>query len=349
MKHFAAALLSAAMLLTLAACGGDPDTAQESIQAIAMDTVMVFTAYGQHSTAAAYAAEKLAYETEALLSRTDPESDVSRLNSAPADTPVELDGRTAAALEAALAWSGRTDGAFDCTLAQVSSAWGFTEDTFCVPGQEELAGLLEHTGFDQITLNGTAASHAPEAAVDLGGIAQGWPSDEILKIFQKNQVPRGRIELGGNICVIGDRPDGSPWRIGIQDPADPLSADAFVGILHLTDAYTVTSGGYQRYFEEDGKTYHHIIDPATGYPAENGLVSVTVEADAVEGAGAMCDALSTALFVMGEEQALEYWRSSGYEFELVLVTEDGRVLVTEGLADRFTAGEDTGYRYVTVS
>lgn len=349
MKHFAAALLSAVMLLTLAGCGGDPDKAQESIQAIAMDTVMIFTAYGQHGTAAVYDAEELAYEMEDLLSRTNPESDVSRLNGAPADAPVELDRRTAAALEAALTWSERTDGAFDCTLAQVSSAWGFTEDSFRVPERRELAALLEHTGFDQITLSGTAASHAPEAAVDLGGIAKGWLSDEILKIFQKNQVPRGRIELGGNICVIGDRPDGSPWRIGVQDPADPLSADAFVGILRLTDAYTVTSGGYQRYFEEGGKTYHHIIDPATGYPAESGLVSVTVETAAAEGAGAMCDALSTALFVMGEEKALEYWRSSGYDFELILVTEDGRVLVTEGLADRFTAGENTGYRYVTVS
>lgn len=349
MKHFAAALLSAVMLLTLAGCGGDPDKAQESIQAIAMDTVMIFTAYGQHGTAAVYDAEELAYEMEDLLSRTNPESDVSRLNGAPADAPVELDRRTAAALEAALTWSERTDGAFDCTLAQVSSAWGFTEDSFRVPEQRELAALLEHTGFDQITLSGTAASHAPEAAVDLGGIAKGWLSDEILKIFRKNQVPRGRIELGGNICVIGDRPDGSPWRIGVQDPADPLSADAFVGILRLTDAYTVTSGGYQRYFEEGGKTYHHIIDPATGYPAESGLVSVTVETAAAEGAGAMCDALSTALFVMGEEKALEYWRSSGYDFELILVTEDGRVLVTEGLADRFTAGENTGYRYVTVS
>ena len=126
-------------------------------------------------------------------------------------------------------------------------------------------------------------------------------------------------------------------------------------ILPLQDAYAITSGGYERYFEENGKTYHHIIDPATGYPADSGLLSVTVVAKANgpdftgPGNGTMCDAFSTALFVMGEEKALDFWRTGGYDFDLVLVTSDGRVVITAGLADQFEEVKDSGYAYETVS
>ena len=128
-------------------------------------------------------------------------------------------------------------------------------------------------------------------------------------------------------------------------------ADGYAGFLNLTNAFAVTSGGYQRYFEEDGKTYHHIIDPATGCPADSGLTSVTVVADWEQGEsnGTLCDALSTALFVMGEEKALDFWRTSGSGFELVLVTEDGRVVSTDGLTDCFAPDETSGYAYETVS
>ena len=163
------------------------------------------------------------------------------------------------------------------------------------------------------------------------------------------------VYLGGNVLVLGSKADGSPWRVAVQDPED---ASSYAGVLSLTDAFAVTSGGYQRYFEEGAVRYQHILDPGTGYPAESGLTSVTVVAGA-NGAsyhsetpppanGAMCDAFSTALFVMGEERAIDFWRSCGYDFELVLVTEDGRVLVTEGLQDRFEQTEGSAYRYEVI-
>ena len=190
-------------------------------------------------------------------------------------------------------------------------------------------------------------SLSPGQSIDLGGLTKGYAADKIVDVLREHDVPRANINLGGNVLAYGDRPDGTPWRVGIQDPARVGEQNAFAGVLALTDSFAVTSGGYQRYFEQDGKTYHHIIDPSTGYPADSGLTSVTVVAGLGEGdgfSGTMCDAYSTALFIMGEEQALDFWRDrSAAAFELVLVTEDGRVVVTEGLADRFTLDEDSGY------
>ena len=200
-----------------------------------------------------------------------------------------------------------------------------------------------------------SAQLAPGQAVDLGGIAKGYASDWVEAALRRNGAQRAMVYLGGNVLVLGTKADGSPWRVAVQDPAD---TSAYAGVLALTDAFAVTSGGYQRYFEENGVRYQHILDPKTGYPAESGLTSVTVVAAAngpdydseapAPGSGAMCDAFSTALFVLGEEKALDFWRTSGYDFGLVLVTEDGRVLVTEGLADRFEQTEGSAYRYESI-
>ncbi len=366
MRRLTVLLLALAMLAGLTACGmepADPDTAQESIQVIAMDTVMTFSVYGAKSTHAVYAAEDEVRRLEGLLSRTDPESDVSRLNAAPAGEAVTVSEDTRSLLEMARFYAMMTEGAFDCTLAPVSSAWGFTEDSFRVPSRAELDGLLEHVGWEKFQLSeeqNLTVSHDEGVEIDLGGIAKGYVTDVIAGILEENNVPRATISLGGNVLVWGDRPDGTPWRVGIQDPARADAADGYAGFLSLTDAFAVTSGSYQRYFEEGGKRYHHIIDPATGCPADSGLTSVTVvekrEKDAngnVLGSGTECDALSTALFVMGEEKALEFWRtereSRQMSFDLVLVTEDGRVVVTEGIADVFTPDETSGYAYETVS
>lgn len=366
MRRFIALAATLGMLAGLTACGmepADPDKAQESIQVIAMDTVMTFKIYGEKSTHAAYAAEDEVRRLEALLSRTDADSDVSRLNAAPAGEAVEVDDATRELLEAAQRYAEMTDGAFDCTLAAVSSAWGFTEDSFRVPSQAELDGLLENVGWDKFQVSEGPAgsvSHDEGVQIDLGGIAKGYVTDVIARILEENDVPRATISLGGNVLAWGDRPDGTPWLIGIQDPARPDAADGFAGFLNLTDAFAVTSGSYQRYFEEDGKRYHHIIDPADGCPADSGLISVTVverlekdERGNVVGSGTECDALSTALFVMGEEKALEFWRvqreTREPAFDLVLITEDGRVVVTDGLADVFVPDETSGYVYETVS
>lgn len=343
------------LALLLSGCGPQlsPDEAQESIQVIAMDTAMLITTYGERSPAAAYACEDVIRDLESKLSRTDPDSEVSRLNNAGGEA-VEVGEDLYILLHEAACLSAETAGAFDLTIAPVVSAWGFAGgEEYRVPSQEELDRLLELVDYNAVynryitPPDPPRAAIGPGQAIDLGGVAKGYAADKIVEVLREHEVPRANINLGGNVLAYGDRPDGAPWRVGIQDPARVGEQNAFAGVLELTDSFAVTSGGYQRYFEQDGKRYHHIIDPSTGYPADSGLTSVTVVAPAeLEGClnGTMCDAYSTALFIMGEEKALDFWRDrSAGAFELVLVTEDGRVVVTEGLADRFTLDESSGY------
>ena len=322
---------------------------------------MLITTYGEHSVTAAYAAEDRIRELESALSRTDPDSEVSRLNAAGGEA-VEISGDLQTILSQSAQYSQETGGAFDITVAPAATAWGFTADRFQIPSQTELDRLLPLVDSSQVSIipsldssgDGPKATArlGPGQSVDLGAIAKGYAADQLCKVFDANEIPRALADLGGNVLAWGDRPDGAPWRVGIQDPAHPDDKNALVGVLEIVDSFAVTSGSYQRYFEQDGKRYHHIIDPATGYPADSGLTSVTVVAGTGSGSGAMCDAYSTALFIMGEEKALDFWRSqlNGSLFSLVLVTEDGRVVVADKINRfAFAPNEDSGYAYETAS
>ena len=353
MKRFSILILTLCLCLT--GCG--KQTTEATAQIFAMDTVMEIAAYCSKAEEAVQEAEGQIKALENKLSRTKADSDVSRVNHNGTTPTTGLTYGTRALLPAALEYRDATNGAFDITIAPVMDAWGFTGDSFRVPEQSELDTLLKKVNSDAIQMLGSPSDSVTLGegqAIDLGGIAKGYTSDCVEAVFYDHEIENGKISLGGNVFVLGTKPDGSDWRVGIKDPRNESGLAA---ILSLRDAYAITSGGYERYFEENGKTYHHIIDPATGYPADSGLLSVTVVADAngpdqkwvQPGNGTMCDAFSTALFVMGEEQALDFWRNGGYDFDLVLVTEDGRVVITAGLADRFEEVKDSGYTYETVS
>lgn len=144
----------------------------------------------------------------------------------------------------------------------------------------------------------------------------------------------GLVNLGGNVQALGTKTDGSKWRVAVQNPQD---TDQYIGVLSIQDKAVITSGGYERYFEQDGKTYHHIIDPKTGYPAENGLISVSI----VTADGTLADGLSTSVFIMGKEVATEYWRAHSDEFDMILMTDDRKIYVTEGIANSFESELDT--------
>ena len=353
-------LLAAAGLLLLTACGTPAEEEAVTRQVFAMDTLMEFQLYGESAGEAVQAAAEEIQRLEEMLSRTKPDSEVSRLNARSGERTA-VDETLYVLTEAARGYAEETEGCFDITVAPLVDAWGFASDSRRVPEQSELDALMPLVGSGQIKLesgeDGNFITLGPGQSVDLGGIAKGYASDCLAELFAAYAPERGWVSLGGNVLVWGTRPDGNPWRVGVQDPNHPTE-QRNVGEVALTDALAVTSGGYQRYFEEGGITYHHILDPATGYPADSGLLSVTVVADAgttvqegvtQPGSGTMCDAFSTALFVMGEERALEFWRNSGRDFDLILVTDDGRVLVTSGIAESFTCQEGSGYVYETIS
>ncbi|NCC67725.1 MAG: FAD:protein FMN transferase [Clostridia bacterium] len=326
-------------LLLLSGCtpavGGDGET----LQFFAMDTVMSVTV-SDGDAGAAEAVQAMLYELDSALSRTQENSEISMLNiSAGTGNPVALSDTIFDLLESAVALSERTKGAFNPAVAPIMDAWGFTTDEKHVPSDEELQKLLPLLDLGALKLeNGRALLTVEGMSVDLGGIAKGYAGDKAADLLSDYGVSSALVSLGGNITAIGTKPDGSDWRVAVRDPKDQ---ESYLCILPLTDKTVSTSGGYERYFEQDGVIYHHIIDPKTGYPARSGLQSVSV----VSTSGTVADALSTALFVMGEEDALELWRASD-DFEAVLVRDDGVVLVTEGLENGFEfLGDSNGYTY----
>jgi thiamine biosynthesis lipoprotein len=293
----------------------------------AMDTVMTLRLYQGGDENTLDQAEARVRELEGLWSVTDGTSEISTLNH---DGSAELSPETAELLGAALDMCRRTDGALDISTYPVLRAWGFTTGEYSVPGGEAIAALLPLVDYGRVALEAGAAALPPGMEIDLGSVAKGYTGDALAALLKQGGAASALLDLGGNIQAVGSKPDGSPWRVAVRDPA----GDGSVGVVEVVDQAVVTSGGYERYFEEDGVRYWHIIDPATGWPARSGLASVTVVGES----GLLCDGLSTALFVMGREGALEHWRQHR-DFEAVLVSEDGSVTITAGLEGRFTPAD----------
>lgn len=331
-KHFRIFILILILILIMSALCGcadknglSADTPKESSELFAMDTVMNLTAYGNNAKQAIDAASDEISRLDGIFSISSNIGDIKAVNDTGSGS---VSDDTAALINRALEISKDTDGLFDCTIAPVMEAWGFTTKNYRIPEAAELETLLASVDYTQINLNGSTLSLPENMQIDLGAIAKGFTSNRIMEIFSENNVSSGIISLGGNIQALGSKPDGSPWRIAIQDPEN---TDDTFAILSIENKAVITSGGYQRYFEKDGKKYHHIIDPRTGYPADSGLISVTI----VSSDGTLADALSTALFIMGKEQASDYWKEHKSDFDAVFMTENGNVYITQGLEDSF--------------
>ena len=320
-----AAGLAAAVLL-----GGCAQRTAEpaSGQIFAMDTIMSMDVYGEDGEEALARAEETIYRLEDLWAVTDENSEIWALNHS-GGAWVDLSQETADLLSQALELCALTDGALDLTAYSAVQAWGFTTGEYRVPSREELAGLAERIG------DGLRARLPENMELDLGAVAKGYTGTYLAEQLRQAGVTSAILRLGGNIQAVGTRPDGNPWRVAIQDPDS--QQEATLGVVEVSDQAVITSGGYQRYFEADGETYWHIMDPDTAAPARSGLTSVTV----IGADGTVCDALSTALFVMGPEEAADFWRAHPeLGVELILVLEDGAVQITQGLEETFTLSQD---------
>ena len=333
------------VLLRVCGCAKAPEQQAAHTQLFAMDTVMDLTVYGDSSgseAATLKAAEDEIRRLDALLSRHDEGSAISAVNKSNG-APVAADSEVLALLKTAVGYSVITGGAFSITVAPIMDAWNFTGDNPHVPSRAELDALLPHVGDERIVFGDGTVTLEEGMAVDLGGIAKGYASDRLAAVFEECGVSSAMVSLGGNVYVHGTKPDGSRWRVAVEDPHDPGN---YLGVLSLADQFAITSGGYQRFFEQDGVTYYHIIDPHTGDVARNGLLSVTVVCDN----GTMGDALSTALFVMGYDDAVAFWKTSGLDFDMVLSDDAGHVYLTEGLKDLFDSSlAEHAYEYIYLS
>lgn len=287
------------MCILLTGCAREAEPAQQTL--FCMDTVMDLKVWGKDADVGIGRIISALTTLEANWSATDENSLLSCINKG---QDIVLDVYSSSMLVKADRLSERTAGAFDPKLGALMEAWGFYDDQFRIPTSSEIGGALK------------------QSQLDLGGALKGYAGQECADLLKELDVDCAILNLGGNIQTYGSKPGGEPWQIGIQDP----EGDGNIGILSVDATVSiVTSGDYQRYFEENGKRYHHILNPETGYPADSGLRSVTV----IGRDGMTADALSTALFVMGLEDAAEFWRESD-DFEAVFVLTDGRVLATEG-------------------
>ena len=294
-----------AMVLLLCGCGQKKADASGTV--FCMDTVMDLQLWGSDADEAYTRLTQLLRSLEQEWSANEEESAAAKLDREDA----ELTQQQMALAQKALALSQRTEGAFEPRIYGLTSLWGFTTGQYRVPTPEQIAQGME------------------SARWDLGAVIKGYAGDRAVQLLQELEIDRALLNLGGNVQTYGTKEDDSAWVIGVRDPQDP---NGTVGNLAVTGTCSViTSGGYQRYFEQDGVRYHHIIDPKTGYPADSDLSSVTV----VCTDGMMGDVLSTALFVMGYERAVAHWQQY-HDFEAVLILKDGTIHVTEGIT--FTGG-----------
>jgi len=308
-----------------------------------MGTIIKQRVYGKNARTVADEVTEALNSIEKKLSVNLEGSEIDRLNKNAGKSYVTLSEDTCFVLEKSLYYSRLSDGRFNPMVGPLVKAWGINTDKQRVPEQTEIADILKLVDVNDILLDkkSSRCMLAKEGQLlDLGGIVKGYAGDVAAEIYKRKGIESAYINLGGNVVVVGNKPDGTPWEIGIQDPRDVKGS--IIGTVNITDQAVVTSGDYERFFEKDNIRYHHIIDPKTGYPADSGLMSVTVIMDASIDA----DALSTAAFVLGLDKGMKLIEDiKGAEG--IFITTDKKIYVTVGLRNIFNQNEKAnGYEYV---
>jgi len=292
-----------------------------------MGTVVEITAFGSPPDAlerAVTAAFAEMARIEELMSPHRTGSDVARLAEAETE-PVAVASETAEVITLGLTVAARSGGAFDLCLGRLKDLWGIETDHPRVPTPEEIQAALEGTGQKKLqVIDNTIVKHDPRSAVDLGGIAKGFALERAARVMEEAGIRHAAVNAGGDIRLLGDKL-GGPWRIGVQHPRD---SGKILARLALQDVAVVTSGDYERFFMRDGHRYHHLFDPATGYPADR-CQSVTVVAPRAD----LADALATAAFVLGPKKGLDFLKSYP-EVEGMIVDAAGQLTATPGLKGR---------------
>lgn len=311
------ALLSASILL-LSGCSGLPRERSQTYTDTLFDTVISVQIFDSVDEDVLKGCEKLCKKYDSMFSNKIEDSEISRINSA-GGNPVEVSKETIKLIKKGIYYSEMSDGAFDITIAPVSSLWDFKAETPSVPSPEAIAEAVSHVNYENIIIRDNTVKLAdPQAGIDLGAIAKGYIADRIKDYLEEEGVRHAMINLGGNVLAMGSKLDGSDYNIGIQKPFDETGEP--ITSVKISDKSVVTSGIYQRYFKADGKIYHHILDPNTGYPCENNLYSVTILTDS----SLTADALSTTCFLLGYDRGMKLINQLN-NVDAVFITNDNQI------------------------
>jgi thiamine biosynthesis lipoprotein len=299
----------------------------------AMGTVMTHKAFGRNAADSLVAVCREVARLEGLLSRFLPGSDIGRVNGSAGTRSEKVSRETYDVLSRAVEFSRCFAGCFDVTIEPLVALWQMGRESLAQPDEPSIKRTLPLVNYRDLILNSrelTAGLRHGGQSIDLGGIGKGVAGDRILEVYRKSGISSACSNLGGNVVTLGARPDGSPWQIGIQHPRQE---NGLIGSVSVVNQTVVTSGDYQRYFTDShGKRHHHILDPTTGYPAQSGLIGVSIVTDK----SFVADPLSTALFVAGMEKGLQFLRDFPHT-EAVLVDSNLNVYITRGLRHRFHA------------
>lgn len=294
----------------------------------AMDTYMQLTAYGNEADTAINEALDLITSYDNKWSLGKENSELTLLNQ---NGSLPVSPETAKLYQYAYEMYQETNGALDPSIYPLVQLWGFPTQEYRIPSKEEIDTLIPRVDFSQTSLDSDSLmlTLGQDMQIDFGAVAKGYTSEKIMELFRSHGIESAMISLGGNIQCLGHKKDGTEWKIGIQNPdgGNPL------GIVTTHDQALVTSGDYQRYFEDCGKKYHHILDPATGLPADKGITSITIVCQNATRA----DALSTALFVMGMDEACSFWKAHSEEFDFIIYTTEKELLISKGLEKCFSS------------
>ena len=294
----------------------------------AMNTFMILKSYGRKSARANILAQQRIYELEDCISVTKKNSDISLLNNSNGKETI-LHEDSFYPLEFALEMAKESEGLFNPLLYPVIREWGFTTGSYKVPEYDVIKKLLSYTNYANIFLNKKTMSVRLEEnmMVDLGAVGKGYAGDCAIEVLKANGIKSAILDLGGNVQTLGKKPDGNLWSIGIKNPW----GEGSVAGVKIFDKAVITSGGYERYFDEDGKRYIHIFDGKTGYPVDNEIESVTI----ICKSGLLGDSLSTAIFVMGTEKAIAFWKQRK-DFDMLILTKDKKILCTKNLEENLS-------------
>ncbi len=324
------------LLVTIAlALGGCQPAALHTEEQFKLHTLCQITTFGKLEDKVYQEVWDAMDTIDNTMSMSLAKSEIKAINDAAGVRPVTVSDDVFYVIETALKYSDRSD-KFDISIGPIVSLWGIGSDNPKVPDASVLSDKMAFVNYEKIQIDKEAKSVFlldKEMAIDVGAVAKGFAADRAKEILEKNHVKRAIVNFGGNILTIGSKQNNKPWQIGVQHPDQ--SRGAYFGIIPLDDKTIVTSGTYERYFEANGKRYHHILDTKTGYPVDNGLLSVSIITDSSINA----DVLSTLIFAEGLERGLAFIESLE-DVEAIFVTSENRVYLSSGLKNQFQLADD---------